>query len=99
MAGAHTDFYFILLGAFAVFVAVSIGVALVLWIMLPFSVFGTKGLIRKAIEEQEKTNELLRALLEAAVASGVAGDADRDTAGGSTRDSNREGGAGDEDRQ
>jgi hypothetical protein len=48
-----------------IFIAVSIGVLLILWIALPFSVFGLKGLIRDMIEEQEKTNRLLDELLRA----------------------------------
>ncbi len=54
----------ILLGALAIFVAVAIGALLLLWIAMPFSVFGLKGLLKKSIEEQEKTNRLLRSILE-----------------------------------
>lgn len=50
--------------AFFLFVLISIGVILVLWIAMPFSVFGVKGLLRKSIEEQEKTNRLLGELIE-----------------------------------
>jgi hypothetical protein len=31
----------------------------VLWILLPFAVFGLKGLLRDAIAQQRRTNELL----------------------------------------
>lgn len=31
----------------------------VLWIVLPFAVFGLKRLVRECIEQQRKTNELL----------------------------------------
>jgi hypothetical protein len=43
----------------------SLAVLIVLWIALPFSVFGTKDLIKKTIQEQEKTNRLLSSILEA----------------------------------
>ena len=33
----------------------------VLWIALPFAVFGTKDLLRQLIREQKRTNELLQA--------------------------------------
>ncbi len=59
------DIFFIILGAFAIFFTVSIAVLIVLWIALPFSVFGIKELVRKSIEEQEKTNKLLESVLEA----------------------------------
>ncbi len=59
------DIFFIILGAFAIFFTVSIAVLIVLWIALPFSIFGIKELVRKSIEEQEKTNKLLESVLEA----------------------------------
>ena len=55
----------IIFAAFAIFLAVGAGAILVLWILMPFSVFGTKELLKKSIAEQEKTNRLLRSLLEA----------------------------------
>lgn len=51
--------------AFAIFLAVGAGAIIVLWIIMPFSIFGTKELLKKSIAEQEKTNRLLRSLLEA----------------------------------
>ncbi len=51
--------------AFAIFLLVGGGAILVLWILMPFSVFGTKDLLKKLIAEQEKTNRLLRSILEA----------------------------------
>jgi predicted PurR-regulated permease PerM len=36
----------------------------VLWIMLPFAVFGIKDLAKALISEQKKTNELLRKLTQ-----------------------------------
>lgn len=41
---------------------VAIGAAVVLvigWIILPFAVFGLKSLVRDAIRQQQRTNELL----------------------------------------
>ena len=31
----------------------------VLWILMPFAIFGTKDLLRELIREQKKTNEIL----------------------------------------
>jgi hypothetical protein len=31
----------------------------ILWILMPFAVFGTKDLLRELIREQKKTNEIL----------------------------------------
>lgn len=61
------DSALIILSAFAVFFVVSVAVLIVLWIALPFSVFGMKDLIKKTIEEQEKTNKLLSSILEAGI--------------------------------
>ena len=33
----------------------------ILWILMPFAIFGTKDLLRELIREQKKTNELLSA--------------------------------------
>ncbi|MBI5644069.1 MAG: hypothetical protein HY954_11425 [Deltaproteobacteria bacterium] len=55
---------FIFLGAFLLFLAISIGVVLILWIAMPFSIFGTKNLLKKLIEEQEKANKLLKSIDE-----------------------------------
>lgn len=33
----------------------------ILWILMPFAVFGTKDLLRQLIREQKRTNELLQA--------------------------------------
>ncbi|MBI2412548.1 MAG: hypothetical protein HYV24_05005 [Deltaproteobacteria bacterium] len=57
----------VVLGAFAIFLIVSVGVILVLWIAMPFSVFGTKPLLKKLIQEQEKTNKLLKTILDASL--------------------------------
>ncbi len=53
-----------LIAAFVLFFLTAIGVVLVLWIAMPFSVFGIKGSVKKGIEAQEETNRLLRSILE-----------------------------------
>nr|WP_260215068.1 hypothetical protein [Xanthomonas cannabis] len=35
----------------------------VLWVLLPFAVFGIKRLLTQALEEQRRTNDLLEQLL------------------------------------
>ena len=42
---------------------------LVLWILLPFSVFGVKRLLRECLNEQKKTNRLLDELIKKGGAS------------------------------
>ncbi len=53
-----------LIAAFVLFFLTAIGVVLVLWIALPFSVFGIKGFLKKSIGAQEETNRLLKSILE-----------------------------------
>lgn len=48
--------------AVALFFALGFGALLTLWIAAPFSIFGTKPLLKRLIEEQEKTNRLLSEL-------------------------------------
>ena len=55
----------ILIAAFIIFLLVSAGVIAILWIALPFSVFGLKALIKEALEEVRKTNEFLKRLTQA----------------------------------
>lgn len=50
--------------ALIIFILFAIGVVLVLWIAMPFSMFGVKGHLRKMVEEQERTNRLLEALVD-----------------------------------
>ena len=54
----------VLIAALVIFILTATGVVLVLWIAMPFSMFGVKGHLRKMVEEQEKTNRLLAALIE-----------------------------------
>ncbi len=44
---------------------------LVLWVLLPFSVFGMKRLLRQCIQEQKKTNRLLGEMMERGAAPGA----------------------------
>ena len=53
-----------MMGAFGLLFFLLLFILLILWVVLPFSIFGIKDLIREAIEEQKKTNELLKNLLE-----------------------------------
>jgi len=53
-----------MMGAFGLLFFLLLFILLILWVALPFSIFGIKDLIREAIEDQKKTNELLQRLLE-----------------------------------
>ncbi len=53
-----------LIGTVALFIFFCMVVLLIVWIVLPFSIFGLKSLLKQAVSEQKQTNELLRALLE-----------------------------------
>ncbi|MBI2400878.1 MAG: hypothetical protein HYV23_07490 [Deltaproteobacteria bacterium] len=54
----------VIIAALIIFILTATGVVLVLWIAMPFSMFGVKGHLKKMVEEQEKTNRLLEALVE-----------------------------------
>ncbi len=64
MTGMESSQPTALFGALALFFVMAAGVVLVLWIALPFSVFGVKSRIKEVQEELEKTNRLLERLLE-----------------------------------
>jgi len=50
-------------GGSLMLVAVIFGIVLLIcWIVLPFAVIGTKGLLRDLLHEQRRTNELLAKL-------------------------------------
>ncbi|HAG50898.1 MAG TPA: hypothetical protein DHU69_10015 [Deltaproteobacteria bacterium] len=53
-----------MMGAFGIVVILLAFVLIAIWMVVPFSVFGIKDLIREAIEEQKKTNELLKNLIK-----------------------------------
>ncbi len=50
--GAVGGVVMLLLGLLALLIAI-------LWILMPFAIFGTKDLLRELIREQKKTNEIL----------------------------------------
>ncbi|MEK6599451.1 MAG: hypothetical protein AABY52_03800 [Deltaproteobacteria bacterium] len=54
-----------MMGAFGLLFLLLFFILVLIWIVLPFAVFGIKDLLREAIEEQKKTNELLKDLLKA----------------------------------
>ena len=64
MMGFFEDSSIVIIAAFILFILTSIGVVLVLWIALPFSVFGIKGSLKKSIEAQGETNRFLKSILE-----------------------------------
>jgi len=47
------------LGGIYLFVIIVGVIIAILWILLPFAVFGLKDLMRKVLSEQRRTNELL----------------------------------------
>ncbi|CAG1066682.1 hypothetical protein BAC1_02310 [uncultured bacterium] len=58
------DSPFVIIAALIIFILTASGVVLVLWIAMPFSMFGVKGHLRKMVEEQERTNRLLESLVD-----------------------------------
>lgn len=42
------------------FLTVFLFIVAVLWFLIPFAIFGIKGLLKEIIYEQRRTNELLR---------------------------------------
>lgn len=50
--GAVGGVVMLLLGLLVLLIAI-------LWILMPFAIFGTKDLLRELIREQKKTNEIL----------------------------------------
>lgn len=53
-----------MMGAFGIVFILLVFVLIAIWMVVPFSIFGIKDLIREAIEEQKKTNELLKNLIK-----------------------------------
>jgi hypothetical protein len=45
---------------FSLFLALGWAVFGLLWILVPFAIFGIKGLLREMLAEQKQTNEILR---------------------------------------
>lgn len=63
--GFEDSFSTTFIGTIVLFLLFVFVILLVLWLVLPFSVFGIKRLIREAIEEQRRTNALLSEILKA----------------------------------
>jgi len=55
---------YIIIAALVVFALVAIGAIIILWAVMPLSVFGMKELLQKCVAEQEKTNRLLQAMID-----------------------------------
>ncbi len=53
-----------MMGALGLLFLLLLFILVLIWIALPFSVFGIKDLLREIVEEQKKTNELLKNLLK-----------------------------------
>lgn len=51
------------MGAFGLFFIFLWVVLLILWIILPFYIFGIKGIMKNILDEQKKTNEFLKDML------------------------------------
>lgn len=49
------------IGGFAIVIWLFLIVLAVLWICMPFALFGTKPILRQILAEQKKTNALLQA--------------------------------------
>jgi heme exporter protein D len=56
------------MGGLTIVWAIIVLVIAVLWVLMPFAIFGTKDLLRQLIREQKKTNELLQAQADRAKA-------------------------------
>lgn len=53
-----------MMGAFGLLFLLLFFILVLIWIVLPFAVFGIKDLLREVIAEQKKTNELLKDALK-----------------------------------
>lgn len=49
-------------GSIAIIIVLAVILLTVLWVFVPFSIFGIKDLMKKNLKEQERTNELLEAI-------------------------------------
>lgn len=61
---SYLDSYSLAIIAFIIFIFLAMGVMVLLWIAVPFSLFGLKGLVREVVEEQRETNRLLESILK-----------------------------------
>ncbi|MGJ7499883.1 hypothetical protein ACSFBF_05945 [Variovorax sp. ZT5P49] len=54
-------------GATIILVLMLFGILVaILWVLMPFAIFGTKDLLRTLIQEQKRTNDLLQAQVDRA---------------------------------
>lgn len=75
-----------ILVALAIFFLLSMGVLVVLWIALPFSVFGLKDLVRQCLKEQKETREILKAIYEREFTGELSGESREKTEGTDSAD-------------
>lgn len=54
----------LVLAAFVVFLVIAVGAAVFLWVAMPVTITGLRAYLKKSIEEQEKTNRLIKELLD-----------------------------------
>ncbi len=52
------------LSAFTVFIFISIGAILILWIAIPLSIFAIKDLLKECVGELKKTRALLKEVVD-----------------------------------
>ncbi|MBI5681718.1 MAG: hypothetical protein HZC45_00845 [Deltaproteobacteria bacterium] len=57
------------MGAFGLFIIFVSIVLLVVWTILPFYIFGMKGIMKEILEEQKRTNEFLKDMLYRKIAA------------------------------
>lgn len=93
---SYSGSHLVVFGAYALFLFLAVGVVLVLWIFMPFSVFGLKGQIRQLAAEQRRTNELLERLVRSAPSNRAP--APPDTASGGVGGVKEQGSPSDKDR-
>ncbi len=60
-------------GTFLIFLVILALIIAVLWIFMPFAIFGSKDLLKELIREQRKTNELLASIAKQQGAAGAGG--------------------------
>lgn len=57
------------MGAFGLFIIIVSIVLLIVWTVLPFYIFGIKGIMREILEQQKKTNEFLKDMVYKKIAA------------------------------
>lgn len=72
------DQYGLLSGTLGLVILFFLIVLAILWLLVPFAIFGIKGLLRDLIQEQRRTNALLSGMV-GPTATQVEAEADRPT--------------------